>query len=275
MIRIHRGEVPRKLIKSGQEELESMLKLYEEGVEEYNTGQIEFCFKRSIYSSDMVRECLKQAQHKKCCYTEAFLEDTSHIEHFRPKTSIRDGQGSPRQYPGYYWLAYKWENLLMCNTKVNSSKNDLFPLHVPLDRARSIDEPLEKESPVLVDPVNENPRNHIRFSRDAPFGISDRGKMTIDLLNLRAPYLREKRMRKLRHLDSLLSIKKLDSLLNIKKLDSLLNIKKLVLHNTANATDVADIENSLKDNELSLKEAVKPTAEFSSMAMDLLTQDLN
>ena len=252
MIRIQRGEAPGKLIISGQAKLESMLKIYEKHRAGYDSGQVEFSFNSTIFSSVAVRESLRQAQHKKCCYTEAFLEDISHIEHFRPKTAIRDEQGSPHQYPGYFWLAYQWDNLLMCNPKVNSFKSDLFPLHNPIDRARSIDDPLEKESPVLIDPAHEDPRKHIRFSRDAPFGISDRGKKTIALLSLRAPCLRDKRMEILR------------------RLDALLNIKKLVLHIMANPTDAAEFENCLKDNESSLKEAVKPTAEFSSMAMDLL-----
>ena len=227
-----------------------MLKLYEERKAEYDSGQVKFSFKPTIFSSTAVRESLIQVQHKKCCYTEAFLEDISHIEHFRPKTAIRDEQASPRQYPGYFWLAYTWDNLLMCNTKVNSSKNDMFPLHIPLDRARSIDEPLEKESPVLIDPANEDPRKHIRFDGDAPFGISDRGKKTIALLGLRASYLTGKRMRILKHLDALLTIKKLTSVI------------------TGEAED-REIAESL------LKAAIEPTAEFSSMAIDLLANRQN
>ena len=254
MIRIRRGEAPGKLMESGQGELDSMLKLYAEGSAEYETGQAKFFFKRTIFSSTVVRECLRQAQHKKCCYTEAYLEGAPNIEHFRPKAAVRDDRHSPREYPGYYWLAYTWDNLLLCNSKVNGFKSDLFPLLNPLDRARSIDDPLEKESPVFIDPVNEDPRKHIRFSRDAPYGISDRAKKTIELLELGHPYLREKRMRILEHLDALLTIKKLAS----------------IIPGEAEERGI-----SLGKAESSLKAAVEPNAEFSSMAIDMLTPDLN
>ena len=231
-----------------------MLKIYEERKAEYDSGQDKFSFKLSIFSSTAVRESLIQVQHKKCCYTEAILEDISHIEHFRPKTAIRDEQDSPRQYPGYFWLAYTWDNLVMCNPKVNGFKSDTFPLYNPPARARLIDDPLEKESPVLIDPTHEDPRKHIRFDGDAPFGISDRGKQTIDLLKLRHPGLRDKRM------------KILD------RLDALLNLKKLVLRNTANAAEEGI---SLEHIESKLSAAIEPTAEFSSMAIDLLAKRQN
>ena len=59
LIRIRRGEAPGKLIESGQGELDSMLKLYAEGSAEYETGQAKFFFKRTIFSSTVVRECLR------------------------------------------------------------------------------------------------------------------------------------------------------------------------------------------------------------------------
>lgn len=114
------------------------------------------------------------------------------VEHFRPKHGVRQTV-DPKKHesPGYYWLKYRWDNLLLscipCNRKYKST---CFPLEDPLTRARSHHDDITLERPLLVDPVEQNPRDHIRFVEDNPVGITPLGQMSITVLGLRRETLK-------------------------------------------------------------------------------------
>ena len=69
---------------------------------------------KNLYKPESVKKRLQNIYHKKCAYCEKDISDESqNIEHYRPKES-------------YYWLAYSWDNLLLCCTRCNSKKRDYF-----------------------------------------------------------------------------------------------------------------------------------------------------
>ena len=86
------------------------------------------------------------------------------VEHFRPKGGYKQRRRGPARRPGYYWLAYDWDNLFyscqLCNQRF---KRNLFPLRDGRRRARSHTHRLDKEEPLLVDPAEQDPSKYIGF----------------------------------------------------------------------------------------------------------------
>lgn len=217
---------------------------------DYNSGSRKFEFKSHIYNAKSVKNALLKTQHKKCCYCESKFLPTSYgaVEHFRPKGAVRQKQGQSQQYPGYYWLAYDWDNLLVSCEQCNSShKGNLFPLAIQKRRARSHHDDITKEQPLFIDPAREDPRRHIRFRGQTVYGITKRGRETIQGMGLGREDLEEARIEKLELLRTLHLFVKL-------KKDS------------AEPNDQNIVEEARK----LLAEAVLPNAEYSAMAQDFL-----
>lgn len=69
---------------------------------------------KNKYKVGSVQKRLNSIYHLKCAYCEQKLLDApKHIEHYRPKDI-------------YYWLAYSWDNLLLCCGSCNSAKGKRF-----------------------------------------------------------------------------------------------------------------------------------------------------
>ena len=207
MIRINRpGQAPAVLSDAGERETRQNCERYDSNEEEYRSGSEKFTFERSIFAHATVKKSLLQAQHGKCCYCESKFVATSYgaVEHFRPKGAVKQGSGAVNQYPGYYWLAYSWGNLLVscevCNT---GYKGSLFPLADEASRARSHRQHIEAESPLFVDPAGEDPGRHIRFRRAEVEHLTERGLTTIQGLGLHRGELEDARAEVLAPLDTL------------------------------------------------------------------------
>lgn len=112
----------------------------------------------------------------------------SHVEHWRPANSSRQSLKEKRIKPGYYWLAYSWDNLFLSCFSCNSSKkNDLFPLENPEKRAKHHGMSLEDEIPSILKPdEGTDPGKHIEFILDEPFGLTPSGCKTIEVLGLKS-----------------------------------------------------------------------------------------
>jgi uncharacterized protein (TIGR02646 family) len=147
-------------------------------------------FAKSIYAADPIKHAIWQAQHQKCCFCEHKYERSfATVEHFRPKTQARNDDGTTD--PGYWWLAYRLENLLFCCQICNNFKNDAFPVGAP--RLTWPDVPwdaVHDEQPVPLDPTlpADDPEAHLTFVQDgAGWQIthtSPRGRWMIRTLNL-------------------------------------------------------------------------------------------
>jgi uncharacterized protein (TIGR02646 family) len=151
---------------------------------QYNQGKRKFKIKKSIYGNRAVRDVLIRAQHGKCCFCESIIGDDSDVEHFRPKAGVR----KLSTHIGYYWLAYEWDNLLICCKPCNQLyKGTWFPLIDETKRANCHTDPLTEETPCFVHPSKDKVEEHIAFNEDQIYGLTDQGKETIRLLKLARP----------------------------------------------------------------------------------------
>ena len=249
MILIDKKSAPNKL-NEGVIETSSHCAAYETNKREYETGK-KFEFKGSIYRHKEVKAALKRAQHGKCCYCEGKFEAHAggDIEHYRPKGSIKQRRDSDRLYPGYFWLAYTWENLYWSCQTCNRSKSDLFPLQNDQQRARSSTDNLENEIPLILDPGgSKNPRCHIKFRDEIAVSNTDSGKTTIEVVDLNRLALQEERREYLNQIQNLFELIYIAK--NSQPLQSIPNLDLLV----------QDFRNTFK-----------PYAKFSAMANDYLT----
>ena len=190
------SEPPQVLLTRGSEATHQDSNAYVENPAPYCCGEEKFKFRASIYGSTGVKEVLQTLQNNKCGYCESKPGATSagRIDHFRPKKSVRQGNGSERLYPGYYWLAYRWDNLVLACETCNARKSDYFPLEDPGQRARSHLDCLDREAPVLLNPYGEtNVGEHLAFNGSACRPETERGRVTVKVLGLNRPKLQEDR----------------------------------------------------------------------------------
>lgn len=152
----------------------------------------------------------------KCAYCEdnIFGSQRGDIEHFRPKAAVaneidepvflQDQQGKPSQdkngqpipHPGYYWLAYDWQNLLPSCTFCNQAttvedkkigKHNRFPV---IGQHAQAPNEVESERPLLINPASlqddDDPSKHlaIDIATGLMIPLSDRGRMCIEIFGL-------------------------------------------------------------------------------------------
>ena len=148
----------------------------------------------NLYRTSKVVKKLELIYNSHCVYCEKSLLDSSkHIEHYRPKDI-------------YYWLAFSWDNLLLCCSHCNSSKGTKFP--IKNERACYGDEAFrdihhlrdkydEIEEPLTINPEKEDVTDKIVFNREAKMSSQDeRVQCTIDeVCQLNRKELVEKRAR--------------------------------------------------------------------------------
>ena len=190
MIAIHKGEAPPNLIRAGEQHAGELCEAYDADPEPYRGGK-RMAIRKSNYASDTVRAGLEACHHGKCCYCETLIPRPyahSHVEHWRPKSSVRQGPDEKRTWPGYYWLAYDWDNLLQSCFLCNLSKSDMFPLENPAARARHHGMRVGDERPAILKPDGVmDPRDHITFHMEVPVGLTPLGRKTIEVLGLDSP----------------------------------------------------------------------------------------
>lgn len=217
MIRIHKStQPPEKLLTEGKKKRKSHCLSYTRNSQNYQNGEKKFSFNSNIYAHKDVKTALIQSQYGKCCFCEQIIYEDGDVEHFRPKGAYKQELGKRLEYPGYYWLAYEWDNLYLACTACNQRhKENLFPLINPEDRATSHHDNIKIEKPIFINPGKEDPENFIQFNGEIPVGIDkeERGKNTIKSLALDRPNL------KIRRLDKLQEIKILKQVLELAKQD--------------------------------------------------------
>ncbi|MCP4215167.1 MAG: TIGR02646 family protein [bacterium] len=109
-------------------------------------------------------------QNGKCCYCERYRdpEQDSDVEHFRPKGRVAEDDA----HPGYWWLAYEWDNLFFsCKSCNERYKKDMFPLLPDGQRVDNDKADLTLEKPVLIHPVEDDPEEYIGFDWQIDYGI--------------------------------------------------------------------------------------------------------
>lgn len=143
------------------------------------------------YRMDDIRKRLEKTCHFKCAYCEKNIRDTyAHIEHYRPKSM-------------YYWLAYSWDNLLLCCDKCNVSKKDSFEVEgtaVQFDPKDISDiHGLSKryneiEKPKMIHPEMEDVEDRLVFTEKGSVSSKDsRTRYTISTCRLDRKSANERR----------------------------------------------------------------------------------
>ena len=160
----------------------------------------------TLYNHASVKQKLIKAQKEKCCYCEGKLLAVGYgeVEHYRPKNGFKQGPGLALEKPGYYWLAYEWDNLLFTCKRCNGGhKRNYFPLaNHPAGRAYSHHDTLAREQPLLLHPAHDDPAAHIGFRRAVAVAKTPRGKATIQLCGLNRKHKLERRRTHLAHIES-------------------------------------------------------------------------
>lgn len=141
----------------------------------YNKGDKAYDFK--VYKSNDIRIALHDLFKKKCAYCESLYLNVhpTDIEHFRPKARVKKEGEKGSISPGYWWLAADWNNLLPscidCNRKrshligrneVSLGKSDHFPIY-PISNQVRVQGSERNETPLLINPCEENPLDHLTF----------------------------------------------------------------------------------------------------------------
>jgi uncharacterized protein (TIGR02646 family) len=143
-------------------------------------------FDNKIYGASAVKNQLAMDQHYKCCFCEGKFSDFSYgdVEHFRPKKAHKKYLQKGLTYPGYYWLAYDWSNLMYSCEKCNRKfKGNDFPLFNEGTRCayHTHVNPTANEDCLLINPTTENPSLYITFDKGIPIPVNHslKGKVSI------------------------------------------------------------------------------------------------
>lgn len=185
-----------------------------------------------IYNNKTVKDALRIAQCNKCCFCETSqIDQDAAVEHYRPKRGYSSSPKGKTNYPGYYWLCYKWDNLYLICTACNRAKTNYFPLTDNDKRAKSHRDDVHEETPYIIDPGgSEDPRAHLAFDRHLITAKSELGRRTIEACGLNRLSLTEERREFLQLIRELTDLYKV--LVNDSKHEDLLNklIARLKIH---------------------------------------------
>ena len=151
---------------------------------------------------DFKKEIWKQ-QNKKCAYCERQIaQNECHLEHFRPKTEVRDDANILVTRKAYWWLAYDHKNYLVSCPTCNLRKGNRFPILDEETRVEAmnledstelgVDGTLRQEVACIVNPRFQDPAPHFAYMYE-PLGnapmvflnnSSELGKSTIFISDL-------------------------------------------------------------------------------------------
>ena len=153
--------------------------------------------KRTIYARKTIKALLRADQYRKCAYCETKFTHSSpgDVEHYRPKAGYQQAALESLCGPGYYWLAYEWNNLLFACEECNRvCKRNQFPLRINADRALNHHADTGREAPLLLNPATgPDPEAHLTFAEETAVGLTDEGETTWRVCGLNRPALREAR----------------------------------------------------------------------------------
>jgi 5-methylcytosine-specific restriction endonuclease McrA len=144
--------------------------------------------------------------HGKCAYCESLIaaDQPGDVEHFRPKGRVTATNstttpityvegGITKLHPGYYWLAYDWQNLLPACVDCNSPNTKKIPgkhmgkwNYFPVKGFRAVRPSEEdKEDPLLINPVLRLPEEHLEIDDTGIFvALTEEGQECIDVFCL-------------------------------------------------------------------------------------------
>lgn len=155
---------------------------------ENNIKDEAFSHGKTLYKPDELKIRLHNIYNKKCVYCEdSLLNSPKAIEHYRPKDI-------------YYWLAYSWDNLLLCCTSCNGAKGVNFDTrknkvdysNETFDNIHNLSNSYNSlEEPMLINPEKDDIIEDLIFNNQAVISSeNDRVDYTIQTCNLNREELR-------------------------------------------------------------------------------------
>jgi uncharacterized protein (TIGR02646 family) len=254
VIRIHKlAQPPAVLQRRGTAAAQRHCDAYD-GTPARQRRALRFEFAEDVYRHESVKAALRAAQHDKCAFCESKFSHVGYgdVEHVRPNAGYCQRDGSSLRRPGYYWLAYEWDNLFfscqLCNQRF---KRNLFPLRHPRKRARSHHDPVTREEPLLIDPGRDAPAAYLRFREEVVEALNDNlvGTTTINVLGLNRLELAEARRQRLAPIRLLLQVRR----------------------SLAAQPATPEVEQHLKDIDAHLHMLTRDEAEYAAMMRALLS----
>lgn len=137
------------------------------------------------------------------CETETAVQPNREeglVGRHRPPMLAEDESGKT-ELLAYSWLTYEWDNLLwLCRACARQKGNRFFIQGRRGLPFLSIEELRDKEAELILDPCFHEPEHHISFQLDGVAKpISDKGKVTIDVIDLNRSLLIESRRSAIRN----------------------------------------------------------------------------
>lgn len=223
---------------------------------DYQNGTRKFDFDNSIYAHEDVKTSLLEAQHGKCCFCESKIEHIAYgdVEHFRPKGGYCQSSEDTLHKPGYYWLAYDWQNLLICCSLCNQRyKKNLFPLSNPNDRVTSPEQDINQEIPLFINPSVDNPENFISFREEEPYALenNERGTTTIECLGLKRRPLTLRRQNIYRKMKMLFQ--------------TMQTMELLIEKDSLPIAEKAECTNLVENSKVEIQKLIENDSEYSAM----------
>lgn len=98
----------------------------------------------------------------------------------RNKKTFRDGE---KRTPGYWWLAYSFDNYVFSCFWCNNHKRTRFPVR---GRRPALSPGSEsREKPLLLNPCTDDPTGHLDFDElGVVHGMTDEGRFTVHVCGL-------------------------------------------------------------------------------------------
>lgn len=202
----HRKDATGRSIRPDQDWFELSHKWTTEALKDGPTHKV----RGHVYGDESVKIALEEIFHRKCAYCETPLSEVGwDVEHFRPKGRIAERP----DHPGYYWLAYRWQNLYPSCVSCNQGRQDKPTWDEPVigdtagkaDQFPVVDEALRvmspagvvaEENPLLFDPCADDPEQRFRYT---PLGGIEadpgdlRAQASIQVFHLTRKRLRDRR----------------------------------------------------------------------------------
>lgn len=143
------------------------------------------------------RDDLSDVQHDKCAYCECDFSAgyPGAVEHYRPKTEWRElkmtsgGQvptfeRGKSHKPGYWWLAFDYDNYVYSCGSCNGAKANYFPVEGYRPKLREGSH--NTEAPRLLNPYVDDPDGHFLFDEVGLVrGLTAAGKWTVRVCDFR------------------------------------------------------------------------------------------
>jgi 5-methylcytosine-specific restriction endonuclease McrA len=153
-------------------------------------------FDFGIWKDNGVRDGLFILFNDKCASCESKVAPTGYgeVDQFRPKGGAYnlDKNFAPDHY---WWLAYDWRNHYLACRICNANKGSHFPVknqRAKVPKGEEIRynalwfwESLKNEQPLLLDPCQMNPGDHLLFDkRGIVAPLTEEGQVTVEILKL-------------------------------------------------------------------------------------------